>query len=93
METLAKTKGILFNTAGLEPFNTYWKRTHGSGLDFAKTETVPKALFQVFESLVGASPSFTNFIRTQVHPIHSPYTNSLLLASKVSHNLPTNSQC
>ena len=93
METLAKTKGILFNTAGLEPFNTYWKRTHGSGLDVAKTETVPKALFQVFESLVGASPSFTNFIRTHVHPIHSPYTNSLLLASKVSHNLPTNSQC
>ena len=83
METLAKVKGIPFNTSGLEPFNTYWQRSHGSTLDCAKTETIPKALFQVLEALVGASPNYANYIQTHVHPIHSPYTNSLLLASKV----------
>ena len=83
MEALAKAKGIPFNSSGLEPFNTYWQRMHGCALDCAKTETVPKALFQVLEALVGASPNYANYIQKHVHPIHSPYTNSLLLASKV----------
>ena len=84
METLAKARGVPLNTRGLEPFSVYWQKTHGSALDCTKTETLPKALFQVLESLLGSSPNYANFIQKNLHPIHSPYTNSLLLGSKVT---------
>ena len=92
LEGLCTRRGLSLTTPGLAPLSTYFQQTTGRPLDLTKAEGLPKGLYQVLESLVGGPPNYDNFISPHLHPILSPYTNSLLLASKVDHHFSYHSQ-
>ena len=84
VQELATANNIpLDNTNNLSEYEKYYSKSFEKAIDFSKPQNVPKGAYQILESLLKSSPNYDNFFSEYVHPTVSPYTNSLLLSSKI----------
>ena len=84
LEDVARAVSPELELRTLEDFSNYYELVlRNKRPDLSKPQSVPRLILHVLDSLLGGEAGYDNCFSQLCHPLISPYTNSLLLQSRL----------